>query len=787
MRLSQKLGLIFIGLTLLPILLVSYLGYRDAEEALIHDVRVHLESINVLKHSDFVRWVTTNSRVIENFAQRSSVKDYAADIMSETTTPEQKAIALWILTEDNLKPVTGDSEGGLHELSLLHPETGEILASSNPGLVGKFRESETYYLEGREGTYIDTLRYFVNEGAPALHISTPLLSKNGELLGVIVGHIDTQEMTRILWQGFDLTDSEDTYMINSSNLLTTSPRFLEGGEYKSAIFTDGIDTCLGGNSGFGQYLDYQDVKVFGAYTWLPDWDMCLLTEINQGEALQPVRELRDTMIYVGLAAFLVSIPLAMGLASVITRPFQKLIVGTNEIGQGNLEHRIQVSGKDEINQLATHFNTMAASLEVTQQQNQFLIGEMTTLNEELEERVEARTAELQAAQTATMNILKDLEKTHASLGEEKAFSDQVINSIPGVFYIFDQNGKFIRWNHNFTNVTGYTDDEIAQLHPIQLFSSEDQERVAARIQKVFEEGASDVEADFTTKSGQAIPYFFTGLRTIIDDQPYLIGTGFDITERVQALQELDKALHVLEESNRDLEQFAYVASHDLQEPLRMVASYLQLLERRYADKLDGDALEFINYAVDGATRMKRLINDLLEFSRVGTRGQEFEPVNLDSVLGRVRTILEKTISETGTLITSDNLPEVMADEGQMIQLLQNLVGNGIKFRGDEYPHVHISCKENSAGSWQIEVTDNGIGIDPQYAERIFVIFQRLHSKADYPGTGIGLAISKRIVERHGGTIWVESEPGKGSKFIFTLPKSNQSEGSTEKEFSHDTV
>jgi light-regulated signal transduction histidine kinase (bacteriophytochrome) len=221
-------------------------------------------------------------------------------------------------------------------------------------------------------------------------------------------------------------------------------------------------------------------------------------------------------------------------------------------------------------------------------------------------------------------------------------------------------------------------------------------------------------------------------------------------------------------TNRELEQFAYVASHDLQEPLRMVTSYVQLLERRYKDKLDKDANEFIEFAVDGAMRMHRLINDLLTYSRVGTRGRALAPTDSEAVFEQSLSNLQVAIKEKGAQVTHEPLPKVMADDVQLGQLFQNLVGNAIKFQGEKQPRVHVSAHQGN-GEWVFSVRDNGIGIDPEFKERIFVIFQRLHGKDKYPGTGIGLAVCKKIVERHGGKIWVESELGKGATFNFTLP------------------
>jgi light-regulated signal transduction histidine kinase (bacteriophytochrome) len=241
-----------------------------------------------------------------------------------------------------------------------------------------------------------------------------------------------------------------------------------------------------------------------------------------------------------------------------------------------------------------------------------------------------------------------------------------------------------------------------------------------------------------------------------------IELAFQNGEKVKRAKELENA-------NNDLEQFAYVANHDLQEPLRMISSYTQLLERKYKDKLDEDANEYIHFVVDGAIRIQKLLTDILEYSRISTRTKTFEQIDTSTVLGQVISNLQLLITENAVLITIDDLPVIKADASQILRVFQNLIENAIKFhKKTELPKIHISSTKQDK-MYQFSVTDNGIGIEKQYHDRVFIVFQRLHSAKDYPGTGIGLSICKRIVERHGGTIWFESTVNEGATFYFTIP------------------
>lgn len=263
------------------------------------------------------------------------------------------------------------------------------------------------------------------------------------------------------------------------------------------------------------------------------------------------------------------------------------------------------------------------------------------------------------------------------------------------------------------------------------------------------------------KDGATFPVHLAVSEIQLPDRRIFAGVVRDISDMKVVQKELAQ-------SNQDLEQFAYVASHDLQEPLRMVRSFSELLAKRYKGKFDKDADEFIEFILDGSKRMQTLVQDLLAYSRVGSRAKALVPTNSREVLDGVLSQLKLALEQAGAQITFDNLPMVLADDTQLGQVFQNLISNAIKFHSDQPPKIHVSAKQ-SEDQWIFSVQDNGIGIDPEYFDRVFVMFQRLHGKDEYPGTGIGLAVCKRIVDRHGGKIWIQSQIGKGSTFFFSLP------------------
>jgi PAS domain S-box-containing protein len=368
--------------------------------------------------------------------------------------------------------------------------------------------------------------------------------------------------------------------------------------------------------------------------------------------------------------------------------------------------------------------------------------------------------------------ITERKRAEEALRESEEKYRTILENIEDGYYEVDLLGNLTFFNDSMCRIWGYPREELMGMNDRQYTDKENAKKLFQAFNKVYRTGEPRRECDWEIirKDGtKRCIEASVSLRKDPSGKPIgFRGIIRDITERKRAEEALKEKTEELARSNQDLEQFAYVASHDLQEPLRMVTSYVQLLSQRYRDKLDSDAGEFIGFAVDGATRMWKLINDLLTYSRVGTRGKELESTDCEAVLNQSLNNLKVAIEEKGAVVTHDPLPKVMADNLQMGQLFQNLIGNAIKFRGNEPPRIHVSASRKG-NVWTFSVRDNGIGIAPEYAERIFIIFQRLHGRNEYDGTGIGLAICKRIVERHGGRIWAESEVGKGATFYFTLP------------------
>jgi two-component system sensor kinase FixL len=376
--------------------------------------------------------------------------------------------------------------------------------------------------------------------------------------------------------------------------------------------------------------------------------------------------------------------------------------------------------------------------------------------------------------TAIVRDISERRRAEVALRESEARHRAIFETAVDAIITIDERGIVTSMNPSATKTFGYSAEEVVGRNVSMLMPEPDASAHDGYMQNYLRTGVKRIigigrEVTGLRKDGSTFPMDLAVSETVLDDRRIFTGIVRDVTDRKRQEEALARQSEELARSNVELERFAYVASHDLQEPMRTVRSFAQILQRRHGDKLTGDAAEYFQYITDGVSRMQTLINDLLTYSRVSSQGGAFAPADTQQIVKMVLESLAATIEAQKAEIDVGMLPVVFGDATQLGQVFQNLIGNAIKFHGQERPKIEVTAVEEP-DDWRFFVKDNGIGIDPQYFERIFIILQRLHTIEEYGGTGIGLAICKKIVERHGGKIRVESTPGKGTTFSFNIPK-----------------
>ncbi|MCG2771630.1 MAG: ATP-binding protein [Desulfobacterales bacterium] len=585
---------------------------------------------------------------------------------------------------------------------------------------------------------------------PFMPLAYPVLDSRGEISSVLVAGFSVDWLNNFL-KTCQLPPGTHALLIDRQGVILANYPHGEETVGQSLPQSPLIRAMLDRQEGYVEAgCPGEGNPVIYAFTGVGEGDAPLKLAVGFDKALLLQQVNRVFLFHLSLLGLAAGLALTGALAFgnlLVRRPVLRILEATRQVAAGDLEARTGLPGrKGELNRLGQAFDEMAAALQ------------------QREAEAEEYLLQVGPLQKAIFN---------------SANFSSIATDAKGVIQIFNVGAE---------RMLGYTAAEVVdKITPAEISDPREViERAAAlsleletTITPGFEalvfkasRGIEDIYGlTYIRKDGSRFPAIVS-VTALRDAQDTIIGyllIGTDNTARKQAEAIIEQKAAELARSNAELEQFAYVASHDLQEPLRIITNYLQLLERRAQGKLDDDVKKYIDRAVGAGGRMRTLITDLLTYSRVGSRANPLESVNSDALLEDTLAVLKLALEMSGATVTHDPLPTVMADWSQLGQLFQNLLSNGLKFRREEAPRLHVAATREDR-AWVFAVSDNGIGIEPEYLDRIFGVFQRLHTRSEFPGTGIGLAICKKIVERHGGRIWVESAFGQGSTFYFTIPE-----------------
>jgi PAS domain S-box-containing protein len=1044
MKLATKLILTFLLFSIVPLTVVGFLAFDNGRQAIEQDMTDHLLSTTLLKKAEFGTWIDDSKRDLRAMAARPGFQQITTVLVSQDSTSPEYRSAYKRIREDGFDLFLQEQSSFL-ELSLIRARDGRILVSTYDSLEGKYRESEPFFIEGQKDTYVEHITYSMTLGEQVMHISTPVKDETGTVVAVLSAHMNLDDISAIMTQHSGLRETEETYLVNTFNFMITGSRFDADARLKQTVYSEGVNACLAGHDGSGFYNDYRDVPVIGAYQWIPEHELCIVTEIDQSEAFQPIVDLRNGILFIGLGISLVVMGIGVFFARTITGPVYRLVKGTQEIASGNLAFRVGTTAKDEIGQLSRAFDQMVETLNMTTVSRDELASEVIerTRAEEESRRYAERLAAINRLDhiiSSSLNItqiydgfvkellaLIPLDRTSIVLlnddrsqwqimrqwtqdepmlapdvwypvrasvmewlvtnlvplleneiGEHGDWSetehlrreglqsrllvpliirDQVIgaltaasrqpsafseeeqqilisiadqlaiaiqksqlyeqvqyhaaeleqrvlertaelsdlyNNAPCGYHSLDSDGVFERINDTELAWLGYTRDEIVGKVKFRDLLTPASAQIFDREFADFEagNGVNNLEFEMVRKDGTIMPVLLSATASLDPEGRYLIsrstiidhterkqteaelleseekfrrfsdaafeaivlhengvvldannqyaemfgytreeilgkqsipltvapeaiedmrekiaagsagpyesiglrrdGTRFpmeiriremdykgrrvrmaavmNITERKRAEEALQQRTVQLEASNKELEAFSYSVSHDLRAPLRAMDGFSRILLDEYAPDLPNEAQRYLGLVRDNARQMGSLIDHLLAFSRLGRQQLKKESVALGDLVQAVLVDLKTEQEGRKVEVVIGDLPACQADPTLMRQVFANLLGNALKFTKTREPAIiEIGCN-NQADEPVYFVKDNGVGFDMKYANKLFGVFQRLHRAEDYEGTGVGLATVQRIILRHGGRIWAESELDKGTTFYFTIEK-----------------
>jgi len=728
----KKFRLAFAGLALGPLIILGFLVIRESYHSQLAQTEMQQMEIcrsAVLRVERFFLSVEEHLHV---FLSISNLKNMSSLQLNE-------ALSLLLFHKD-------DKHGDLFTQILIKSPEGGILGCASPlghcrgleTLVGTVSGEMLSRLSSGQ-TWVGPVRFDNDAGEPRMLIALPVRDvRSGRLWAILLVDIRLKE----IWNVINRVKRDikgEVYILDVNNRIIAHPDpsvVLKGTRFEVPSKA-GITTGFSGNEVVMavQAVDFENLS------------FRVVTERSLKEVLESTLNLLWKLGAILLLALAGVVIMGAWTQRQIVRPIEYLVKKAGEIGGGDLDQRIELKRRDEFGELAESFNAMARSLKKT----------IASLEAENIERMQKETA----------------------LRQEKRFSDSLIASLPGVFYHFDQQGKFLSWNRNLEKVSGLTADELSKTNPVELFDVEDGKRVAKSIEEVFRKGEASVEAVFLSKEGQGSTFHLTGRRFDVGERRDVVGVGVDITLQKEAQESLEETLRNLEHANMELEHFTFATSHHLQEPLRKVQTFGDRLKKGYPNEVGQKGKDYIDRMQRSTNRMQEMLDGLLLFSRIRSGLLSWVPVDMGRLTRDVASELEDRYKGSGGRVEIGDLPLLEGDPLRIGTLFRHLMDNGFKFGRDGVSPVVRVFGQEIDGHCRISVEDNGIGFDEKYMDRIFEPFQRLHPMDRYGGVGIGLAICRRIAEAHGGRMTATSRPGAGSIFVVDLPLKRRVETSNE--------
>ena len=718
----KKFRLAFAGLALGPLIILGFLVIRESYHSQLAQTEMQQMEIcrsAVLRVERFFLSVEEHLHV---FLSISNLKNMSSLQLNE-------ALSLLLFHKD-------DKHGDLFTQILIKSPEGGILGCASPlghcrgleTLVGTVSGEMLSRLSSGQ-TWVGPVRFDNDAGEPRMLIALPVRDvRSGRLWAILLVDIRLKE----IWNVINRVKRDikgEVYILDVNNRIIAHPDpsvVLKGTRFEVPSKA-GITTGFSGNEVVMavQAIDFENLS------------FRVVTERSLKEVLESTLNLLWKLGAILLLALAGVVIMGAWTQRQIVRPIEYLVKKAGEIGGGDLDQRLELKRRDEFGELAESFNAMARSLKKT----------IASLEAENIERMQKETA----------------------LRQEKRFSDSLIASLPGVFYHFDQQGKFLSWNRNLEKVSGLTADELSKTNPVELFDVEDGKRVAKSIEEVFRKGEASVEAVFLSKEGQGSTFHLTGRRFDVGERRDVVGVGVDITLQKEAQESLEETLRNLEHANMELEHFTFATSHHLQEPLRKVQTFGDRLKKGYPNEVGQKGKDYIDRMQRSTNRMQEMLDGLLLFSRIRSGLLSWVPVDMGRLTRDVASELEDRYKGSGGRVEIGDLPLLEGDPLRIGTLFRHLMENGFKFGRDGVSPVVRVFGQEIDGHCRISVEDNGIGFDEKYMDRIFEPFQRLHPMDRYGGVGIGLAICRRIAEAHGGRMTATSRPGAGSIFVVDFP------------------